>query len=133
MTASIIIISHKDIGEAILNTAKDMLGADLPLRVYIVDVQLDTDPDKLTPRIDTAIAELGQEDGILILTDLYGSTPCNIAQKLTDIETVRIVTGLNVPMLIKVLNYPNLPLDELAEKARRGGRAGIIVCGCGKE
>jgi len=131
MSISIIIISHKNIGESILHATKDAFGKELPIPVYIVDVQPDTDPEKLSPRLEAAISELDQGQGVLILTDLYGSTPSNIAQKISHIDSVRIVTGLNLPMLIKTLNYPKLTLDELAEKARRGGRAGIIICGCG--
>ena len=62
----------------------------------------------------------------MILTDLFGSTPYNIAKVLHQETNIRMVSGLNLPMLIKVMNYPNLSLDELAQKAIKGGREGVI-------
>jgi PTS system ascorbate-specific IIA component len=63
-----------------------------------------------------------------VLSDLYGSTPCNIANKLADLGVrARCVSGLNLPMLLRVLNYPDKPLDELAEVAACGGRGGICI------
>ncbi len=75
------------------------------------------------------IAELDQGEGVLALTDLYGSTPCNVVSKLIQQHNLRIVTGLNLSMLIRVMNYPDLDLDELAQKAVSGGREGIRVVG----
>jgi len=62
---------------------------------------------------------------VLVLTDLYGSTPSNIAQKLIAQRNVHVVSGLNLSMLIRILNYPQLPLLELSEKAVSGGKDGI--------
>ena len=62
-----------------------------------------------------------------VLTDMYGSTPSNIACRLTGTHT-KVVAGINLPMLIRVLNYPRLTLTELAEKALSGGRDGIMYC-----
>ncbi|CAK0770012.1 hypothetical protein CCP3SC15_4060003 [Gammaproteobacteria bacterium] len=70
---------------------------------------------------------LDQGDGVLVLTDMYGSTPSNIACRL-DSEKVRIVAGVNLPMLIRVLNYSYLSLEDLTNKAISGGRDGIIHC-----
>ena len=76
-----------------------------------------------------AIGRLNRGGGVLVLTDLYGSTPSNIANRLAELDYVRVVAGLNLPMLIRVLNYSALTLDELMEKAVSGGRDGIIACG----
>ncbi len=62
---------------------------------------------------------------MVILTDLYGATPSNIAASLSGQHATRAVSGVNLSMLIRVLNYPELSLDELAEKARSGGIDGI--------
>ena len=74
----------------------------------------------------TAVTPSG--DGVLVLTDLYGSTPSNIACKLRRHGHVRVVSGVNLPMLIRVLNYPDLDLDSLKEKALSGGRDGVLSC-----
>jgi mannose PTS system EIIA component len=84
-----------------------------------------SDPDQQLERAQQYLQQLEQGDGVLILTDLYGSTPSNIACKLRN-DKVAVITGLNLPMLIRVLNYPALNLHELAEKATGGGREGII-------
>ena len=72
--------------------------------------------------------ELDQGQGILILTDLYGSTPSNIAARLLERYNVRIVSGISVPMLLRILNYPDADLDRLAEIAVEGAHNGVIVC-----
>ena len=71
--------------------------------------------------------QLDEGDGVLVLTDAYGSTPSNIACRLGARRQVAVVTGLNLPMLLRVLNYPALPLDELKEKAVSGGRDGVLL------
>ncbi|QLH43193.1 MAG: PTS sugar transporter subunit IIA [Coxiellaceae bacterium] len=125
MTVGIIIISHDEIGSALLNAVRVTFGKDLPLPVTTVDVSPDTNPDELIPKLKKFIAKIDHGDGVLILTDLFGATPSNIAQEIQN-EDVRIVSGLNLPMLIRVLNYPQLNLQQLAEKALQGGQAGII-------
>jgi PTS system mannose-specific IIA component len=125
MSVSILIISHHEVGSALVNAAKTTYDKTLPLVVALVEIQLNTDPDYLLPQLKKRIREINQGDGVLILTDLFGATPSNIAQKLQD-EDVRIVSGLNLPMLIRVMNYPHKNLNELAETALKGGQAGII-------
>jgi len=66
-----------------------------------------------------------------VLTDLYGSTPYNIAAVLCQRDAVCILSGVNLPMLVRVLNYPGLALAELTEKALSGGHDGVFICGDG--
>jgi PTS system ascorbate-specific IIA component len=68
--------------------------------------------------------------GVLILTDLYGSTPGNIAKNLLVDSGFKLVSGMNLPMLIRILNYPELDLEAMAEKAVSGGKDGILLCNC---
>lgn len=126
MSVSILIISHNEIGTALLNTVKQTFGSQLPLPTATVELQADTDPEILIPKLKEVVKALDQGDGVLILTDLFGSTPSNVAQQIQDCKHIRIVSGLNLPMLIRVMNYPNLELAQLAEKARTGGQHGII-------
>ena len=72
------------------------------------------------------INALDKGDGVLILTDMYGSTPSNIAHRLSQPGKVMVVTGLNLPMMIKVMNYPNLNLTELVDVAVEGGKNGVL-------
>lgn len=126
MSVGLLIISHNGIGPAMLGTATFMLdGCPLPAR--LLTASRDCDPDELIADASEEIAELDEGDGVLVLTDLYGSTPSNVAKKLAARSRVRTVTGINLSMLMRVLNYPHLDLDQLAEKAVGGGRDGIVL------
>lgn len=126
MSVGLLVISHNGIGPAILGTTKHMFS-DCPLNVKLLTASRDCDPDELMVSAAEQIEVLDQGTGVLILTDLYGSTPSNIAKKLSSDKNIRIVTGLNMSMLIRVFNYPDEDLDGLAEKALSGGRDGILL------
>jgi len=125
LSVGVLIISHDGIGPALLGTAVLMLDG-CPLQTKLLTTSRDVDPDQLMEDAVEQITTLDTGDGVLILTDLYGSTPSNIAQKLITQKHVHVVSGLNLSMLIRVLNYPQLPLLELSEKAVSGGKDGII-------
>lgn len=72
------------------------------------------------------IKTMDKGDGVLILTDMFGSTPSNIAHRLSQPGRVMVVTGLNLPMMIKVMNYPKLDLQELVDLAVEGGKSGVL-------
>jgi PTS system ascorbate-specific IIA component len=124
MSVGVLIISHDGIGPALLGTATLMLN-DCPLQTKLLTVSRNCDPDQLTEDAVEQIEALDTGEGVLVLTDLYGSTPCNIARKLTSQRHVHVVSGLNLSMLIRVFNYPQLTLEELSEKAVSGGKDGI--------
>lgn len=126
MSVAVLIITHHEIGHALVNALKTTYGNGLPLRLETFEVRSDADPDKLLPQLNKIIDHMDEGNGVLILTDLFGSTPSNIAYELQKRKPTRIVTGLNLPMLIRVMNYPRLSLADLAEKAMKGGQAGII-------
>ena len=127
MSVKVIRISHLEIGHALLNAAKSAYSDELPLAISTVEVQPDSDPISLTTELKRITRSLDEGDGVLILADLFGSTPCNIARGLED-PNVTIITGFNLPMLMRVLNYADLPLTELADKAVEGGKNGILIC-----
>ena len=126
MGVGLLIISHDGIGPALLGTSKLMLG-EFPLKTKLLTASRDCDPAELASTANELILELDENDGVLVLTDLYGSTPSNIAQNFIDKCNICVVTGLNLSMLIRVFNYPQLKLTELAEKAESGGKDGIIL------
>ena len=124
MSVGLLIITHDGIGPSLLGTTSYMLGG-CPLNAKLLMASRDCEPIELTETAQDYIKQLDSGDGVLILTDQYGSTPSNIAAKLKN-ENIRAIAGLNLSMLIRVLNYPQLSLDELAEKALTGGRDGIV-------
>ena len=125
MSVGILIISHENIGHAILNTAKTIIGS-IPCPVETISIDMDCDCDTQIKDIKTIANKLNCGDGLLILTDLFGATPSNIASAIDDKNSV-LVSGLNLPMLIRVLNYYTLPLYELSDKAIGGGQDGIMA------
>lgn len=127
MTVGLLVITHNRIGEELLSTVLGTLGI-CPLCTETMAVSTRDDPDWMRVRARRILEELDQGDGVLVLTDIFGSTPSNIAYGLLDSPRVRVVSGVNLPMLLRVLNYPQLSLNELAEKALSGGRDGIIDC-----
>ena len=126
MSVGILIISHDGIGEALLDTANHMIDNN-PLKVKLLAASRECDPDDLLKTANSLTEELDEGDGILVLTDLLGSTPSNIAHRLDKFANVNIVTGINLSMLIRVINYPDLNLAELTDKAYSGGVDGITI------
>ncbi|HHC72383.1 MAG TPA: PTS fructose transporter subunit IIA [Thiotrichales bacterium] len=126
MTVGLLIVTHHTVGEALLSAATGMLGL-CPLKVEVVAVPNQADPDEKAAEAERCRQRLDDGDGVLILTDMYGSTPSNISARLLRNGPCAMVAGINLPMLIRVLNYPALPLEELAEKALSGGRDGILL------
>jgi PTS system ascorbate-specific IIA component len=126
MTIGLLIITHNNIGTDLVDTATAMLGV-CPLATEILPVSQKSDPEAVLKKARLLLAELDQGNGVLVLTDMYGSTPSNIAHSLLDGARARVIAGVNLPMLVRVLNYPRLSLDELAEKALSGGRDGIMA------
>ena len=98
----------------------------LPTKVISIEVK--DNPDAIRKQLNRDLLGLDQGHGILILTDMFGSTPSNIACAVSDRNDIRIVSGLNLPMLVRVLNYPTLNLEELEIKAISGGQEGIVRC-----
>ena len=124
MSVSILIITHDQIGTALMDTAIAMLGV-TPMPVEIISVLRTHSPDDLVRQAEKIVEN---NEATLVLTDMYGSTPSNIACRLHAEDNVRIVGGINLPMLVRILNYPRLSLDELLEKAISGGRDGVLTC-----
>jgi len=127
MAVGILLITHEGIGPSLLGIATRLLRQ-LPLKVEAFEVPFDADPDALLPAASGALRRVDGGVGVLVLTDLYGATPSNLAARLARLGTpVRRVSALSLPMLLRVLNYPELELDELPAVAAAGARNGVIV------
>jgi PTS system ascorbate-specific IIA component len=129
MTVGLCLISHDRIGEALLDTAVSMLGGQ-PLPAAVIAVTSASDPAQVLAQAREAVRALDQGDGVIVLTDMFGSTPSNIATALKrDNERVTVIAGVNLPMLVRLMNYPRLGIAQLKDKALSGGREGIFSCG----
>ena len=103
-----------------------MLGR-LPMPVDTFEVPFDADLQQILPAGSAKLRGVDAGEGVLILTDLYGASPSNLAARLTQLGTpAERVAGLNLPMLLRCCNYAELPLAELARTAANGARNGVI-------
>jgi len=127
MAVGLLLVSHNQIGAELINTARQMLSCS-PLPTKVISISINDNPDKIKEDLKTELLGLDQGNGILILTDMFGSTPSNIACTVSDRDDIRVISGLNLPMLIRVLNYPTLNLNELEQKALSGGQEGVARC-----
>jgi len=127
MSVGLLLITHNRIGAELLDTATRMLGR-CPLPALAIGVSEQDDPDQLKERLRRAARRVDRGGGLLILTDLYGATPSNVANRLDTGSEVVILTGVNLPMLVRVLNYAGLELPALAQKALSGGHDGVLTC-----
>jgi PTS system ascorbate-specific IIA component len=124
MAVGVLLVTHRGIGAELLASAERILGR-LPLPAAAIGMRSDDDCGATAAAIAARLAELDQGDGVLVLTDLFGATPSNLVRQAVDAYPCAIVTGLNLPMLVKVFNYPDLDLPSLAEKALEGGHQGV--------
>ncbi len=129
MSVGVLLLTHEAIGKALISAARHVL-ARLPLdgRRAVKCRRTRIRPDLCATRTAKHARELDHGDGVLVLSDLYGATPCNIGLSLAELGVhLHCVSGLNLPMLLRVLNYSEKTLPELAEIAATGGRGGIFV------
>jgi PTS system mannose-specific IIA component len=113
MAAGILLVTHLGIGTALVAVAGRLLGP-LPLAVEAFEVSYDADPDAMLPAASAALRRVDRGDG-------------NLAARLARLGTpVRRVSAVSLPMLLRVLNYPELPLDELPAVAAAGARNGVV-------
>jgi len=128
MSVGILLVTHGKLGAYLLETMHDMLG-ELPLAADVLEVDREQARAELVAQGRQLIERLDSGDGVLVLTDAFGSTPSNVANQLAqEVGPVEVIAGVNLPMLIRIFNYPKLPLAEQAQKAVEGGTRGILLC-----
>lgn len=121
----ILIISHGTLGESLIHCASHMLNK-RPLRLRQIGVTAQDDPVLLVPQARRMIKELDEGDGVLVLTDMYGGSPSNIAAKLVIPGKIEAIAGVNLPMLIRALTYRDRSLAMMVTKAISGGCEGVL-------
>lgn len=121
----ILIITHGTLGESLIDCAKHVIGSEPKQFASLAVSNLD-DPNDLLPEASALVKTLNSGDGVLVLSDIYGATPCNTVGKLLQPGVVEGVAGVNLPMLVRTMTYRNEPLLTLVEKAVSGGREGVV-------
>jgi PTS system ascorbate-specific IIA component len=129
MSVGLLLLTHEAMGDALIATARHILGR-IPLALEAQAIPPGSDVEAVLRDAAARVRRLDNGEGVLVLTDVYGATPSNVARRLTELGLdVRRVSGLNLPMLLRTLNYPEQALAELAQTAANGGRAGIVEHG----
>ncbi len=124
MTTHILIISHAPLASA-LKACVLHVYPEVAESVLAMDVPPDAPLESLVATARQLIASIHSEN-VLVLTDVFGATPCNVALKIVDGYRSRLVAGVNVPMLLRTVNYRHEPLDVLVERAIAGGTQCIM-------
>jgi PTS system ascorbate-specific IIA component len=121
----ILLITHGALGEALLRAATHTLGRQ-PARTEHVSVGAADAPEALLVRGREALARVDDGSGVLVLTDMFGATPANVAAKLLQNGKVEGLSGANLPMLVRALAHREEPLAEVVQKACTGGAGGVV-------
>ncbi len=121
---AVFLIAHAPLASALRNVAEHVYP-DCASRLMALDVPPGMSPAQIEEQARALLAQSPHGE-VLILTDVFGATPCNVAQRLTDRRRIRVVTGVNVPMLWRVLCYAQEPAERLAERAVSGATQGVM-------
>ncbi len=121
----ILIIAHGTLGESLIHCASHVIGG-RPPHLTQLGVSVQDDPGVVLPRARELVGQLDQGDGVLILSDMYGATPCNIVCRLLEPGKLEGIAGVNLPMLVRALTYREEPLATVVSKAISGGRDGVL-------
>ena len=121
----IFLITHGTFGESLIQNVCHVLNK-RPPQISQLGVAAQDDPLDILPMAKLLLSEVDGGAGVLIMTDILGATPANLALKLLEPGRVEGVAGVNLPMLLRVLTYRKNPMDTLVQKAISGGHDGIV-------
>jgi len=121
----VLIIGHDTLPESLAQAATHVLGG-RPAQLDVLSVTCDDDPLDLLPRAKASIARLDTGEGVVIFSDIYGATPCNLVGKLIEPGRVEAVAGANLPMLVRAFTYRTKGLELMIRKAVSGGCEGVL-------
>jgi len=116
----ILLVTHNGLGDSLVDCVLHIMGS-VPPNIKVLSVLADDDPQRKEDEGRALIAQLDTGGGVLLLSDLFGATPCNIARRLYQPGRVEGVAGVNLPMLLRAVCYSNKPLAEVVQKALESG------------
>lgn len=125
---AILLIAHAPLANALRQCALHVFP-ECGAWVTAIDVQPNLSPEETLASARIALEQLAQQDGVtgvLVLADIFGATPSNVAQKLVDGVSARLITGVNLPMLLRAVSYRHEPIDTLVSRAVVGGTQGVM-------
>ena len=120
----IFIIAHAPLASALRQCVLHVFP-DNPAGVVALDVQPNVPPEETLAQAGILFKQMGTSHA-LVLVDVFGATPCNVAQKLVDGVNSKLIAGINLPMLLRTVSYRHEPLDALVARALAGGTQGVM-------
>lgn len=132
----ILLIAHAPLAQALKQCALHVFP-DCDDRVFALDVQPDAAPEDTLASARAVLRGADLSRDTLVLTDVFGATPCNVVRRLIERVTetgsqaqVKALAGVNLPMLLRAVSYAGMPLDDMLERAMAGGAQGIMTVTC---
>jgi PTS system mannose-specific IIA component len=123
----IVVVTHSQLGEALIEAAEFIVGSRSE-GVVSVSIDLNQNVDKLREKVAAGIKKAGREEGVLLLTDMFGGTPSNISYSFLEEGRVEVLSGVNLPILVHALNSRvKMGLSELAASLETFGRKSITL------
>lgn len=121
----ILLVTHNGLGDSLVECVQHVLGS-VPPNIRVLSVLADDEPQRKEDEGRTLIAQLDTGNGVLLLSDLFGATPSNIARRLYQPGRVEGVAGVNLPMLLRAVCYSGKPLADVVQKALDSGRNCVL-------
>ena len=124
----IVIVTHSQLGDALIGAAEFIIG-NRPEAIESVSIDLSESADKLRAKIARGIKKVEEDEGVLILTDMFGGTPSNLSYSFLEEGHIEVLSGVNLPVLIQAasLRDKNMKLDELAANLEVFGKKSISL------
>ena len=123
----ILIVTHANLGSALIETLEFILGGEQK-QLIPISIDIKQDPDNLRKKIKKGIAEVQTDNGVLILTDMFGGTPSNISYSFLDEGTVEVISGVNLPILLKaVTSREKMEMAQLTAALVEHGKRSISL------
>ena len=124
----IVIVTHSQLGDALIEAAEFIIG-NRPEAMESVSIDLSQSADKLRTKIAQGIKKVEGQEGVLILTDMFGGTPSNLSYSFLEEGRIEVLSGVNLPVLIQAANLrgKNMKLDELAANLEIFGKKSISL------
>jgi PTS system ascorbate-specific IIA component len=121
----VLIVAHDTLGDSLVRAVTHVLGA-RPPQFEVLSVAATDDPLLLLPNARSVLERLDTGDGVVVFSDIYGATPCNLAVKLLKPGHVEGIAGVNLPMLVRAFTYRTKGMDMMLKKAISGGCEGVL-------
>lgn len=121
----IFLVTHATYGESLIQCACHVLNK-RPPQIAQIGIAAQDDPLDALPLAQQLLKLVDHGRGVLVMTDIFGATPANLATKLLKPGRIEGIAGVNLPMLIRALTYRDKDMDTLIAKAVAGGRDGVL-------